>query len=306
MQGSVSILSHSLGTVLCYDLLCAQPLSPQLVDGASLLPHTAPEAAGSPQGQAMQSLPSTPPRPPLRSAGQSPGGSRGRSRAEGGDDMAIDLTADSPTAAMQQELSRLRGENQRLQLQLEVARAQGSFGGSLPESQMQQSPPPTDQAVAAEQSEAAEWPGLQFRSVLPCIPSVKELPWRECRCTHRKRAFFQSVLSSLHPSDPGMALPALQRGHADHAGLPAGLLFGAAWRQRGEGHGPGHRSFCAADAGAALNGRLAATCMGFVFWHLVLVAATVCAFPLNCCRLHCSWRLGSHFPLMACQQCAAC
>lgn len=43
--------------------------------------------------------------------------------------MVIDLTADSPSAALQQEVSRLRAENRRLQLELEAAQAGGGAAG---------------------------------------------------------------------------------------------------------------------------------------------------------------------------------
>lgn len=165
--------------MLCYDILCCQP-------------QAGPQPALPPPGSC------TPP-PQHAQQAQQAGVPRG---SEGGEDsMVIDLTADSPTSALQQELSRLRAENQRLQLQLEVARAEGpSAAGSgspwSPEHQQQQGrqlavgsapaayllPPASPATTAAAQQqagqqqaqagggaaagangEAALWPHLQFR-----------------------------------------------------------------------------------------------------------------------------------------------
>lgn len=102
LQGTVSILAHSLGTVLCYDILCHQQ-----------------EAWASPRARSP-SRPVPMPLPALPAAQQ-----QAEAGQEGGAEEApIDLTADSPTAALQQELARLRAENQRLRLRLDLV--QGS------------------------------------------------------------------------------------------------------------------------------------------------------------------------------------
>ena len=152
LQGTVSILAHSLGSVLCYDILCCQPpRGPRLpLPGSS----TPPSPTQAQQGQRGQ---------------QTPRGSEG-----GEDSMVIDLTVDSPTGWLQQELSRLRAENQRLQQQLEVARAEGPSGaagssgiGTLQQQQQQQQQ--QGQAgvgaavTGADGGRSARWPQLQFR-----------------------------------------------------------------------------------------------------------------------------------------------
>lgn len=107
MQGSVSILAHSLGTVLCYDVLCNQPPPAQL-----------PGLRASPPLQQREQA----------AAAQWPQAATPRRSAAGDEEMAIDLTPDTPTAALQQELARLRSKNHRLQLQLEAAQMPGSDG----------------------------------------------------------------------------------------------------------------------------------------------------------------------------------
>jgi hypothetical protein len=191
LQGSVSILSHSLGSVLCYDILCSQPLSPAAVEDAAMLPHSLPPSPGNPGNSMLASPPASPPASPQRWPAQQQQqqlrlsgmpGSAGQSL--GADAMLIDLTgADSRSAALQQELLRLRAENQRLQLQLEVARAEGtglrgSGGGDGP-SFGQQQRAAVDVSVGAAPSAVegisplqqgfsleaagATWPPLQFR-----------------------------------------------------------------------------------------------------------------------------------------------
>ncbi|KAL4854538.1 Phospholipase SGR2 [Chlorella vulgaris] len=182
-KGTVSILSHSLGTVLCYDVLCAQPLSPQA--GAGLLPHT---AVGREAGAGAAETPGSPHRgsvlaPGLsgqapRSASQSPGRSHDGS-PDRGSDMVVDLTTGSPPAAasLQQEVARLRSENQRLLLQLEVARGQGAQQqqqqqqqpgeGSAaapwaPSDSPQQAPLSGAAPAGARPGAAEQWPSLQF------------------------------------------------------------------------------------------------------------------------------------------------
>ncbi len=101
----MSILAHSLGTVLCYDILCHQQeawASPRARSPSRPVPMPLPASTAAQQ------------RPDQAEAGQ-----------EGGAEEApIDLTADSPTAVLRQELARLRAENQRLRLRLDLA--QGS------------------------------------------------------------------------------------------------------------------------------------------------------------------------------------
>lgn len=112
LQGSVSILAHSLGTVLCYDILCnQQPAAPGASPSRPLPSPSLPAASpAAPPWQGQQQ--------------QDPAGAgQGRSVAE------VDKVADGPTAALQQELFRLRAENQRLHLQLDVARGGGAGGG---------------------------------------------------------------------------------------------------------------------------------------------------------------------------------
>lgn len=93
----MSILAHSLGSVLCYDVLCHQP----------------PPAS-------FPATPASPPAHPLPGGG---GTGSGAAPASG-------FVPDSPGAALQRELSRLRAENRRLQLELEAAQAEGS--GAVP------------------------------------------------------------------------------------------------------------------------------------------------------------------------------
>lgn len=174
----MSILAHSLGTVLCYDVLCGQPQVVPLAAAGAAAPASPPQLAQQQQeeGEARQ-----------QPGQQQMGTPRG---SEGGDPMVIDLTADSPTAALQQELSRLRAENQRLQLQLEVARAEGGSGASgsgwAQQQQQQQRQlavgsapaacllPPASPSAAVQRSQlvgqdaaaaegaSAGWPPLQF------------------------------------------------------------------------------------------------------------------------------------------------
>eukprot|EP00887_Chlorella_sp_A99_P003527 scaffold7.g3527.t1 len=93
-QGTVSILAHSLGSVLCYDVLCNQP--------PAAYP---PSAHGG-----------------YTAAAARPGGAPA---AEARDGQAGEL---------QRELARLRAENERLQLQLDLARAQlGSGATGVPQ-----------------------------------------------------------------------------------------------------------------------------------------------------------------------------
>lgn len=101
----MSILAHSLGTVLCYDILCHQ--QEQAAPGAC-----------SPSRPVPMSLPASPAAQHRRQP-QGPAEAAHEAEAE---EMEIDLTADSPGAALQQELSRLRAENQRLRLQLDLAK----------------------------------------------------------------------------------------------------------------------------------------------------------------------------------------
>ena len=133
LQGSVSILAHSLGSVLCYDVLCQPPTAGQ---GAA--------AAAAPLGSPARPMATSAPPSSLRSGGS--GRTAGTAGYLGGggtgvEAMAIDVTADSPTAALQQELARLRADNQRLQLQLGMARSGGGgSGGGLGCSTEPQSP----------------------------------------------------------------------------------------------------------------------------------------------------------------------
>ena len=199
LQGSVSILAHSLGSVLCYDILCSQPLSPLAVDASAMLPHSSSQPASPGNPANLTSMLASPPASPQRwsplqqqqqeqqqqgqkqQAGQQqqddqkeqgdqqhPGTPASACPSPGTDPMLIDLTTggeDSPPiagsslqvsppsgagpplqhsspsqaldhsspsgASLQQELSRLKAENQRLHLQLEVARGEGSYGGGL-------------------------------------------------------------------------------------------------------------------------------------------------------------------------------
>lgn len=178
-QGSVSILAHSLGSVLCYDVLCGQP------QAAPALAGTGTPASPHQLFRQQQAVQQQQQRQQEEGAQQELGTPRG---SEGGDAMVIDLTIDSPTAALQQELSRLRAENQRLQLQLEVTRAEGgSGGGSGSWAQQQQQRqlvtgsapavcllPPASSSAASQQGQSvgggaaavdgtsAAWPPLQF------------------------------------------------------------------------------------------------------------------------------------------------
>lgn len=178
LQGSVSILAHSLGSVLCYDILCNQP-QPAVAGGGS--------GGGSAPGSPLLLQLHSPPQhaSPLGQA------TLGQQQSPGSEPEAMEadlLVADSPAAALQQELARLRADNQRLQLQLEVARAEGGSGngggGGLPAAQQQQQPVATGSAPAAYQQPPQEplapagsspaatgceatpaWPPLQFRWV---------------------------------------------------------------------------------------------------------------------------------------------
>ena len=189
LQGSVSILSHSLGSVLCYDILCSQPLPPVAVEGAAMLPHSLPPSPGNSGNPMLVSPPASPQRRPAHQQEQQqqqqlPGTPGSAGQSPGADAMLVDLTgADSPSAALQQELSRLRAENQRMQLQLEVARAEGtgvrgsSIGEGAPFARQQWSAaggspcaspaaaegPPLPQQGFSLEAAGAAWPPLQFR-----------------------------------------------------------------------------------------------------------------------------------------------
>jgi hypothetical protein len=150
-QGSVSLLAHSLGTVLCYDILCAQPLSPQLVESAGLLPHDA--APGPAPGQP------SPAASPRAAAAAVLGGGEA---SPGGEAAA----PGSPSAALLQELSRLRADNQRLALQLEVSRAEGGAHHAATSTAAVSALSPGKQQhglYTGQDGSPPLWPALDFR-----------------------------------------------------------------------------------------------------------------------------------------------
>ena len=118
VQGSVSVLAHSLGSVLAYDVLCCQPAP------AWQGLHTPPPSAAAAAAPSSSSLPASP----------GAGGvlAPGAGASAGVDAVMVDATAapgsspSSADAATPWELGRLRAENQRLQQLLEAANRGGA------------------------------------------------------------------------------------------------------------------------------------------------------------------------------------
>ena len=192
--------------------------------------------------------------------------------------MAIDapfVVAESPTAALQAELARLRAENQRLHLQLELGRP----AGDPQQQQQQQQAGRRGSQPGGDAGAAAAWPPLQFRQAggdavewsppqrfqqgpaqrahspihRPSLPPAALPPCSLSPSCSVDQLIQPTLSRHLPPPDslPAIMQPCLpQRGPAHPAGLPAGLLPGPARRGPREGRGPGHPRLRAAHAGA--------------------------------------------------------